>query len=113
VRAAMLVFIFVAGCGGEDGNKTPDASVDAYYSECGYPGDLGNELGIGKFCPNGLSDCADTPSAPLCSSLGSSVTHFCTKTCQMGSTDQCGTGAECTCDNSNRCGCTPSSCLGP
>ena len=27
-----------------------DASVDAFESDCGHPGDLGNELGIGKFC---------------------------------------------------------------
>jgi hypothetical protein len=115
MRFVALILIFAA-CGGDDGggSSTPDAkTVDAYFSECGHPGDMGNELGIGKFCGNGLSDCADTPSAPLCSSLGSSTTHFCTKTCPMGSTDACGTGAECTCNGNNQCGCTPSVCLGP
>lgn len=112
MRAGLLVFILVVGCGGEDGAKTPDASVDAYFSDCGRPGDMGNELGIGKFCAS-LSDCGSTQSAPLCSSLGDPNTHFCTKTCPMGSTDACGTGAECTCNANNQCGCTPSVCLGP
>ena len=112
MRAVLLVFILVA-CGGDDGAKSPDAgaSADAYESDCGKPGDMGNELGIGKFCAS-LSDCSSTPSAPLCSSLGDANTHFCTKTCPMGSTDACGTGAECTCNANNQCGCTPSVCLG-
>lgn len=114
MRVCLLVLI-LAACGGEgDGgnNKTPDASVDAYYSECGHPGDPGNELGIGKFCAS-LSDCSTTQAAPLCSSLGDPNTHFCTKTCAKGSTDQCGTATECTCNANNQCGCTPSVCLGP
>jgi hypothetical protein len=114
MRAGFLVLIFfVAACGGEDESATtPDASVDAFESDCGKPGDVGNELGIGKYCAS-LSDCSTTSSAPLCSSLGSADTHFCTKTCPMGSTTACGTGAECTCNSSNQCGCTPSVCLGP
>jgi hypothetical protein len=48
--------------------------------------------------------------APLCSSLGNPMTHFCTKTCPMGSTDQCGTGTTCTCQGAS-CGCTPTVCL--
>src|SRR5262249_24591247 len=98
---------------GDEAGQPADASVDAYESECGHPGDMGNELGVGKFCPNGIGDCSTTPSAPLCSSLGDSRTHFCTKTCQMGSTGSCGTGAECVCNSGNQCGCTPSACLGP
>ena len=108
-----LVLCLVAACGGEDGSsKQADASVDAYESDCGKPGDMGNELGIGRFCAS-LSDCSMTQSAPLCSSLGDPDTHFCTKTCPMGSTNACGTGAECTCNANNQCGCTPSVCLGP
>ena len=110
MRAVLLVFILVA-CGGDDGAKSPDAGADAFESDCGKPGDMGNELGIGKFCAS-LSDCSSTASAPLCSSLGDANTHFCTKTCQMGSTGACGTGAECTCNANNQCGCTPSVCLG-
>ena len=109
---AVLLLLFCVACGGDEGaTKVPDASVDAFESDCGKPGDPGNELGIGKFCAS-LNDCSTTQSAPLCSSLGDPNTHFCTKTCPMGSTDACGAGAECTCDDNNRCGCTPSACLG-
>lgn len=111
MRAVLLVFI-LASCGGDDGATPVDAATaDTFESDCGKPGDPGNELGIGKFCAS-LNDCSDTPSAPLCSSLGDKNTHFCTKTCPMGSTDACGTGAECTCNENNQCGCTPSVCLG-
>jgi hypothetical protein len=113
MRAAVLVLLaaLTVSCGGDDSSSQPmDAAVDAYYSLCGHPGDMGNELGIGKFCAS-LSDCNGTASAPLCSSLGDPDTHFCTKTCQMGSTGSCGTGAECTCNNNNQCGCTPTVCL--
>lgn len=109
MRTALLALI-LAACGGEQATS-PDASVDAFESECGRPGDTGNELGVGKFCAS-LSDCSSTQSAPLCSSLGDKDTHFCTKMCPMGSTDACGTGAECTCNSSNQCGCTPTVCLG-
>ncbi|HEU0031110.1 MAG TPA: hypothetical protein VFQ53_10795 [Kofleriaceae bacterium] len=110
----MIVGIAMAACGG--GDKDPPAqldapSADAFESDCGKPGDVGNELGIGKFCAS-LSDCSTTAAAPLCSSLGDPNTHFCTKTCSStGPADQCGTGTECTCNASNQCGCTPSSCL--
>jgi hypothetical protein len=87
-----------------------DASVDAFMSTCGEPGDVGNDVGVGKFC-NSLSDCSGT-SAPLCSSFGDPTTHFCTKTCSAtGSADQCGTNATCECNSGNECGCTPNSCL--
>ncbi|MEO8702078.1 MAG: hypothetical protein ABI867_18690 [Kofleriaceae bacterium] len=115
--AFTIVFMFAAyACGGgSDGDDTAaqaDAdTADAFESDCGKPGDVGNEMGIGKFCAS-LGDCSTTAAAPLCSSLGSADTHFCTKTCQMaGPAGQCGTGAECTCNASNQCGCTPSVCL--
>ncbi len=108
---SVLVLALVA-CGG--GSSKPDAAVDAFSSTCGHPGDVGNELGIGKFCET-LSDCQGTAMAPLCSSLGDATTHFCTKTCSStGSADQCGTATTCTCQNggsSGPCGCTPNACL--
>jgi hypothetical protein len=112
-----LVVALVAGalvaCGGDDGGTAVDApAADAFVSDCGFPGDVGNELGVGRFCAS-LGDCSD-PRAPLCSSLGDANTHFCTKTCSAtGPADQCGAGAECTCNAGNQCGCTPSVCLGP
>ena len=106
-----LVLVCFAACGG-GGSKKPnvDAAVDAFESTCGRPGDVGNELGVGKFCAS-LSDCSTTPMARLCSSLGDATTHFCTKTCTMGSTTECGTATMCVCNASNQCGCTPNSCL--
>jgi len=112
MRLAVVATILLASCGGDDGGNTQrDAAIDAYFSKCGQPGDMGNEMGVGKFCPNGLSDCSSTANAPLCSAIGDPDTHFCTTTCQMGSTGTCGTGAECTCNASNQCGCTPTVCL--
>ncbi|MBX3154973.1 MAG: hypothetical protein KF773_03160 [Deltaproteobacteria bacterium] len=115
VLALVAAFTFISGCGDSGDSKAIDAAptADAFESDCGVPGDLGNELGIGKFCAS-LSDCSGTANAPLCSSLGDPNTHFCTKTCQMnGPPDQCGTATECTCNGGGQCGCTPSVCLGP
>ena len=106
----VFIALLVVGCGGGSSDDKPDAMVDAPTSKCGNPGDTGNELGVGKYCAS-LSDCSSTPESRLCSSLGDPDTHFCTKTCAMGSTDQCGTGAQCTCNSSNQCGCTPMACL--
>jgi len=110
VAVSVMLLAFACGGGGGTPPAQPDASVDAFESDCGKPGDTGNELGIGKFCAS-LSDCSSTQAAPLCSSLGDPNTHFCTKTCSMGSTTECGTNTECTCNGSNQCGCTPSACL--
>ncbi len=97
--------------GGQPGTVDAAVTPDAYASTCGHPGDLGNELGIGKFCER-LSDCSGT--AGLCSVLGDPTTHFCTKTCSAtGPADQCGTATQCECNASNQCGCTPSACLAP
>lgn len=104
-----------AACSSSSSAKKPDAksTVDAFFSTCGEPGDMGNELGIGKFC-TGFGDCAMTPAAPLCSIAGDSTTFFCTKTCTSGGpADQCGTATSCTCNTNTppQCGCTPNSCL--
>lgn len=110
--AFAFAIAWLAACSGGSAAKMPDAAEpDAFESDCGKPGDVGNELGIGKFCLS-LSDCADTVAAPLCSSLGGPDTHFCTKRCTMGGpADQCGTATMCVCNGSNQCGCTPSVCL--
>jgi hypothetical protein len=112
MRCYILIALMIAACGGDDGASQKDAAVDADMSTCGHPGDLGNELGIGKFCET-LSDCSATPEARLCSKIGDDTTHFCTKTCTMGSTGQCGTETMCVCNAANQCGCTPNACLGP
>lgn len=118
--ASLLTF---AACGG--GSKStadmkstadlkagPDMAI--FQSDCGKPGDVGNALGVGKFCM-AISDCSDTEKAHLCSILGNDETthtYFCTTSCtQDGPSDQCGDGATCQCQG-NQCGCTPNSCLG-
>jgi hypothetical protein len=111
-RFVIASALLIAACdsGGGKGSNPDAPEVDAYFSTCGHPGDVGNEMGVGKFCAS-IGDCTNQ-SAPLCSSLGDRTTHFCTHTCR--STDPagaCGTGAECTCNASNQCGCTPSACL--
>ena len=114
-RIALIWALLIAGCnGGSSAPSHPDApAADAYFSNCGHPGDLGNEMGVGKFCAS-LSDCSTSQSAPPCSSLGDNTTHFCTHTCTSTSpAGACGTGAACTCNASNQCGCTPSVCLAP
>ncbi|HUJ57417.1 MAG TPA: hypothetical protein VLX92_02960 [Kofleriaceae bacterium] len=119
-RSYIIVLVSTAAlaiaCGSSSNKAKPDAaadaSADAFASSCGEPGDTGNELGIGKFCQM-QSDCSGTQAAPLCSIIGDSTTHFCTKICtSTGSADQCGTATTCTCNSSNECGCTPNKCLG-
>jgi hypothetical protein len=112
-RSWFAVVVIIAACGGDDGGSPAiDAPApDAFASDCGFPGDVGNELGVGKFCAT-LGDCDTTPMARLCSSLGDLNTHFCTKTCVNGGpATQCGTAATCVCNASNQCGCTPDACL--
>ena len=109
---SLLLVVAAAACGGDDddGTTATDAAPDALVSICGFPGDQGNSLGIGKFCLN-LSDCRDTPSAPLCSIVGDRTTHFCTRTCSVDAgPEQCGEDVSCQCGDGG-CGCTPNSCL--
>ncbi len=108
-----LLFVAAVSCSSSSTPKSPDAhaTVDAFQSTCGHPGDTGNELGIGHFCTS-LADCSSLSTAPLCSILGDPTTHFCTRTCSMAGSDAaCGTNTTCTCNTSNQCGCTPNACL--
>jgi hypothetical protein len=111
VVAAVAAFAFA--CGSNSSPKKPDAHPDSPPSACGNPGDVGNDMGVGKYCAN-LSDCSGNGTATLCSSLGDPTTHFCTRTCTgSGSAGNamCGSNASCTCNSSNQCGCTPNKCL--
>jgi len=99
------------------GKADAKATVDAFSSSCGQPGDTGNDKGVGKFCTT-LDDCLNNQMATLCSIIGDSTTHFCTTTCTCPSgsgsnctATNCGMNATCTCNSSNECGCTPNSCL--
>src|SRR5579863_7676364 len=95
--ALIVAAAFVFSCSGSGSNE--DAGTDA-GSACGHPGDMGNSLGVGKYCQY-RSDC---PGALLCSSLNNSPTnplntYFCTLVCDPCSSPptDCGAGATCVC----------------
>ena len=98
--------------GGTSDAGGKDTGVDAVsLSECGHPGDKGNELGVGKFCQT-ITDCSSNTKATLCTTIADNVNFFCTASCvDGGPADQCGTGASCACQG-GQCGCHPDSCGG-
>lgn len=120
--SAVSLFTFAACGSGSKSTADMKSSADmksapdmaTFQSDCGKPGDVGNALGVGKFCMT-ISDCSDTAKAHLCSILGNddeTHTYFCTTSCTKdGPSDQCGDGATCQCQG-NQCGCTPNECLG-
>ena len=92
-----------------DAAVPPPPGDSALKMQCGHPGDMGNELGVGHYCDS-LVDCFGLK-ASLCATLGDANAHFCTKTCTTaGSTTECGTNATCECQG-GQCGCTPNICL--
>ncbi len=97
---------------GGDAGKVKDTGVDAVsLSECGHPGDKGNELGVGKFCQT-VADCSSNSKATLCTTIADNVNFFCTASCSAGgAADQCGTAASCACQG-GQCGCHPDACGG-
>ncbi len=129
MKTIQLATILVASCAiacsssssgsSGDGGVPADSSFEDVASKCGHPGDMGNSLGVGKFCEH-IADCADTKSAHLCSVIGDLTTHFCLMTCTppadagdaAAPAAQCGENATCECGNGG-CGCTPNACLGP
>jgi hypothetical protein len=112
VRGVALALALVAvGCGGDNGSSPRDMSVvHDLYSICGHPGDVGNSLGVGKYCTK-LTDCSSNVKATLCTTLGSDDSFFCTFACS-GNSDlggECGEAASCQCQG-GQCGCFPDSC---
>ncbi|MCU1278902.1 MAG: hypothetical protein JWM53_2448 [bacterium] len=126
----VALLIFAAACGspstngGVGGNGSADLSgvapgVDmALLSRCGHPGDVGNSLGVGKFCTNQGPDCTGNGMATTCGALFNGQTpmpsdaYFCSFQCQMTSPPGfCGENAECLCNASNLCACIPTSCV--
>jgi hypothetical protein len=116
-----LAFLILAACSAQtatpvDGGAS--ATTDAFYSACGHPGDVGNSLGVGKFCTQ-EQDCTSNTLATICSSLGNDPStpqldaYFCTAICSGSSApDFCGDGAACMCGTQG-CGCTPTTCAAP
>jgi hypothetical protein len=102
-----------AAPGGECGGDGP-TGADLADSCCGFPGDRGNELGVGQFCTRD-EHCAGNVEAKVCSSfengLTDHVSFFCTIPCDPNvEEDVCGTGARCNCEEVG-CGCVPVACL--
>lgn len=124
VRHLLFVALagFVAACsssssgsssGGTKDAAPADTGVDAVAnSECGHPGDVGNEIGVGRFCQT-IQDCIVNTKATVCTTLGDDKNFFCTLVCVAGGpADQCGTAASCACQG-GQCGCHPDACGGP
>ncbi len=131
MRTLLALALFaVAGCSNGNGNGAPDMAAPpadmaktgdmAILSQCGHPGDVGNSIGVGKFCMT-IADCTADPNAKtnICSSLGNGPnpspddTYFCTiYPCHGdGGAGECGENATCVCAMQG-CACTPNSCLG-
>ena len=124
-----LALLLCASCSSSDDHGDGGSGADlaapsgpdmALLSRCGHPGDVGNSLGVGKFCTNQGPDCSGNGKATTCSALFNgqtpdpSDTYFCAFQCQ--STDPptvCGENAACLCNASNTCACIPTSCIPP
>jgi hypothetical protein len=119
IRAAVVLAAALAsgGCGDTSSMSMPDMAAAggggdmAVMSICGHPGDVGNSLGVGRYCLKS-NDCSMNTKATLCATLGSPNATFCTFPCDgtidMGT--QCGENASCQCQG-GACGCFPKSCL--
>ena len=127
---SILLVALVSGCGSDsssgDGGTAADLSAvpngpDMFLlSRCGHPGDVGNSLGVGKFCTNQGPDCTGNGKAGTCSALFNgqmpmpSDAYFCSFQCMA--TDPagtCGENATCLCNAANLCACIPISCIPP
>jgi hypothetical protein len=118
MKRLLLAFILVLVACGSSSKSTPaDAGpIDAgLESACGHPGDMGNALGVGIYCPTG-TEC--TGSGTLCSSIvnnpatPASNTYVCIlPNCDTCDPAACGQDAYCVCSASlGGCGCFPTSC---
>jgi hypothetical protein len=127
----IALLLFAAACGDDSNNSSGDGGsadlsaagngVDmALLSRCGHPGDVGNSLGVGKFCTNTGPDCTGNGMATSCSALFNGQTpsatdaYFCSFQCTAASPPGfCGEHAQCLCNASNLCACIPTSCVPP
>jgi hypothetical protein len=122
----IALLVLAAGCGSDsnsgdggapDLSAVPSGPDMALLSRCGHPGDVGNSLGVGKFCTNQGPDCGGNGMATSCSALFNGQTpaptdaYFCSFQCLATSPPGfCGENAECLC-NTLGCACIPTSCV--
>lgn len=124
--AAVLSLVSLIACSSsQSAGPTTDAggadvTEDAFnpQSSCGHPGDMGNSLGVGKFCQYTIADCGMNTRARLCTTLDpkGDANYFCTFPCNpmTDPVDVCGERARCACDSTGgACGCFPIACDGP
>ncbi len=123
----VLTLLSVAGCGDDTTSAANRADLSvaaapdmALLSRCGHPGDVGNALGVGKFCSNDGPDCSGNSMAKSCSALFNSQppspsdTYFCSFQCQMSDPPGvCGDNATCLCNSLGVCACIPDACVPP
>ncbi|MSP62699.1 MAG: hypothetical protein EXR72_20695 [Myxococcales bacterium] len=115
LAAAALSLLF--GCGTA---APPAPAVDAGLppldlalpSLCGHPGDVGNSIGVGKYCEE-FSDCNGNDKAIFCVRIYDPRRLFCSLACEAdGGAGVCGDHASCQC-NATGCGCSPDHCVTP
>jgi hypothetical protein len=95
-------------CGGSGSGARPDLGGPA----CAEENDLGNELGIGKFCEQDGGQCGDG-NICLADYVDGELGNFCTKSCSDDA--DCGEGALCVGDGAQAV-CFPTACadeIGP
>jgi hypothetical protein len=128
MRSLVCIVLFAAACGsssnnGKDGGgggadlSASSAGRDmALLSACGHPGDVGNSLGVGRFCTNQGPDCTGNGMATSCSALfngqtaSAMDTYFCSFQCAAAGSTECGENATCLCNASSICACIPTTC---
>ena len=112
MRALALAFVVLAFAGCTDGAPSgADMAVGAadllFDTSCGRPGNVGNALGVGRFCES-FGECSVTPLARICAAIDDPRKHFCTMVCDPKMPSACGDGATCRCEQ--LCLCTPAAC---
>jgi hypothetical protein len=104
-----------AGCGGAS-MRADAAGVDACVGPtgCGQPCELGNSVGVGRYCTAGGRECLRfaTQHAPFCTvDFDPMARPYCTGPC--ASNGQCGESATCRFSpDGGTGGCVPTSCSG-
>jgi hypothetical protein len=80
-------------------------------SSCGQPCDVGNSLGVGRYCTKGGGQCNKNPAPFLFCTVDedSTAQPFCTGSCTMD--EQCGENAYCN-GQGGLSGCVPAACGG-
>jgi hypothetical protein len=103
-----ILSVLVLACGDASQSARPDGPLE---TGCGKPGELGNSLGVGKYCTRGGHECASNSFALFCTvTYEPSAPAFCTNACTRD--PDCGDGAYCSGSGMGLTGCLPAVCGG-